>query len=116
MMADAHATPTVMSCCCDDASSIDMDMIDGRECPDEKEPSTNLQGDCCLVDLQPIDSDAIARTSKASLEENIDSVPLLQPAFSFSEPAPPRIERRLQDTEPPPPLPALRILHSCFLI
>ena len=116
MMAEAHATPTVMSCCCDEVSSLDMDIIDGRECDDEREPSISVQGDCCLVDLQPIDSDAIARMSKASLEENIDSVPLLQVRLVFFEPAPPRIERRLQDTGPPPSLPSLRILHSCFLI
>lgn len=115
-MMTAQAAPTMESCCCHKAGDIGLAMVDGRECDDEIEHGTSVQEVCCTASLQSIDSNALARTSKASLEENMGSVPLLQVAFSISEPAPPRIERRFFDTGPPPPLPSLRILHSRFLI
>ena len=117
MMAEAHAMPTMKQCCCDEAHGMHegMEMM-GSECEEEQEHGTTLHDDCCSVDFQSADFDALARNNKASPEELVVSALILLPAYVFFEPALEKAKGELQDTGPPlsPPL-SLHILHSRFL-
>lgn len=91
-----------------------MEMM-GSECEEEQEHGTTLHDDCCSVDFQSADFDALARNNKASPEELVVSALILLPAYVLFEPALEKAEGELQDTGPPLLSPhRLHLLYAQF--